>query len=317
MFGVFSATLSPMLVVFLYMLIGFILNKKKLLPENAGTVLSKLENYVFVPSLVLNTFMSQCTTASFKEYYPLILYSLAALAIAILIAVPLGKLFSKNDYYKQNIYTYSLVFANFGFLGNAVVPILFGANDPQILYKYMLFTLPLQVAVYSWGIAILIPKGQKNKTPLSGLNNPTFYSIVFGIILGISGITKCIPEFVMQTLSTLASCMAPVAMVLTGFIVGGYSMKSLLYDRKVYIAIFLRLFVIPSVVIAMLYFLGASRFILTLVLFAYATPIGMNTIVFPAAYGGETKTSASMVMISHVLCIITLPIMYAIFSILA
>ena len=43
MFDVFSATLSPMLVMFLCMVIGFILNKKKLCPENTTTVLSKLE----------------------------------------------------------------------------------------------------------------------------------------------------------------------------------------------------------------------------------------------------------------------------------
>ena len=37
----------------------------------------------------------------------------------------------------------------------------------------------------------------------------------------------------------------------------------------------------------------------------------MNTIVFPEAYGGDASIGASMTLISHVLCVITIPIMYA------
>ena len=47
---VFLATLDPMLVLFICMVVGFILNKLRLLPENAATVLSKLENYVLLPA---------------------------------------------------------------------------------------------------------------------------------------------------------------------------------------------------------------------------------------------------------------------------
>lgn len=50
--------------------------------------------------------------------------------------------------------------------------------------------------------------------------------------------------------------------------------------------------------------------------FAYATPMGLNTIVFPAAYGGDTKTGAAMTMISSALSVITIPLMYYIFAVL-
>ena len=42
MLSTFQATLSPMLVLFLCMLVGFVLNKRKLCPANTATVLSKL-----------------------------------------------------------------------------------------------------------------------------------------------------------------------------------------------------------------------------------------------------------------------------------
>ncbi len=55
---VFSATLNQMLVLFIFMALGFFLNKKKLLPLDDSVVLSKLETYAFVPCLVFNIFIN-------------------------------------------------------------------------------------------------------------------------------------------------------------------------------------------------------------------------------------------------------------------
>jgi len=41
--------------------------------------------------------------------------------------------------------------------------------------------------------------------------------------------------------------------------------------------------------------------------------LGLNTVVFPAAYDGDTTPGASMALISHVMSIITIPVMFAIF----
>ena len=49
-----------------------------------------------------------------------------------------------------------------------------------------------------------------------------------------------------------------------------------------------------------------------IVLIAFATPLELNTIVYPAAYGGNTKTGAAMAMISHTLSVVNLPLMYLI-----
>ena len=108
MLDTFLATLTPMLVLFLCMIIGFVLKKKALTPDNTATVLSKLENYVLVPALIINTFMKYCTVASIKEEYTLILYSLLALVIALAISIPLSKVFAGNDAYKRNIYKFHM-----------------------------------------------------------------------------------------------------------------------------------------------------------------------------------------------------------------
>lgn len=311
MLSTFQATLSPMLVMFLCIVIGFTLNKKKLSPDNTATVLSKLENFVLVPALIVNTFMKYCTVASLRDQYKLILYSVLATVAAIALAHPVSNLFEK-DAYKRNIYRYAIAFGNFGFMGNAIVPAILGE---EVLYNYLLFTLPLNLACYSWGVSILIPSGHKKKSVLSVFANPVVIAIAVGALLGLLGVEKYIPGFVMTTITNLSACMGPIAMILTGFVVGGYDVLTLLKNKKVYIAAALRLFLLPALFIGLLAVCGADRQTLFLALFAFATPLGLNTVVFPAAYECDTSTGASMAMISHTVCVITIPLMYALLSV--
>ena len=158
----FQTTLNQMLVLFLFMALGFFLNKKKILPENAAGVLSKLETNVFVPCLVFNIFYKYCTVDNFREKWTYILYGAAIMAISLLIGLFLTRLFTK-DAYLTRIYRYSFAVANFSFMGNAVVLGMFGE---QILFDYMIFTLPLNLYVYSYGTASLIPQNDgKNEAP--------------------------------------------------------------------------------------------------------------------------------------------------------
>ena len=110
--------------------------------------------------------------------------------------------------------------------------------------------------------------------------------------------------------------MGPCAMLLAGIVIGGYNFKGLLTNKKVYLVSLLRLIVIPGVIALVLKAIGTSSEIVTLALIAFATPLGMNTIVYPAAYGGDTETGASMTMISSTLSVITIPLMYLLFVVL-
>lgn len=311
MFETFQATLSPMLVLFLCMIIGYVAKKKALTPDSTATVLSKLENYFLVPALIINTFMKYCTVQSISQQYTLILYCLVALALALAIALPLSKVFAGSDAYKRNIYKYALSFGNFSFMGNAIVPAIFGE---EMLYQYMLFILPLNVAVYTWGVIILMPQGEEKQSVFKRLLNPIFVSIIIGAVCGLTGVEQYVPDFIANTISNCAACMGPLAMILTGFVIGGYDLKALLKNGRVYIATALRLLVLPALFVGVLLILGANETTLICTLFAFGTPLGLNTVVFPAAYGGDTSTGASMAMISHTLCVLSIPLMYALLA---
>lgn len=314
---VFTSTLTQMLVLFAFIVSGFFLRKKKLLPDNGGTVISKLETFLIVPFLTVNSFSKNCTLENFSKTASLMLYAALLVGIALAIAIPLSKLFGRRagasdneNKYQSQIYAYALAFGNYGYVGNALALGLLGDTG---LFKYLMFTTVLSIVVYTWGMCMLIPGNKGGLSLVKNILNPATVSLVIGIIIGILDIRKYFPDFVSITLENATACMGPLGMILLGFVVGGYNVKELLSRGQVYIATFLRLIVIPSLMMLVLkYVVVASREVMELSLIAFAAPLGLNTVVFPAAYGGETKTGAAMAMISHTLSVITLPIMYMI-----
>lgn len=318
---IFNLTFKQMLLMFSLMLAGFVLRKKKLLPDNAGTSMAKLETYIFVPALSLFNQITKCTVENFRENWVLMLYGLGIVLCAILLSYPLSLLFvPKSDdsdkKYQRNIYKYALTFGNYGFMGNFIILGVWGAD---MFYKYSLFTFLMSIFCYGWGLFILIPKDENSSSfadVRKRIFNPPLTALILGMAIGLLDLTGYIPAFAIDALESAGACQGPVAMVLAGFVIGGYDIKRLVSDKKVYIVSAFRLIIIPAIIMFILRALGASETVMILALIAYATPLGLNTIVYPAAYGGDTGTGASMTMISHTLSVITIPLMYLIFAVL-
>ena len=92
-----------------------------------------------------------------------------------------------------------------------------------------------------------------------------------------------------------------------------YSLKTLASDKKVYLASVIRLIILPSTFMTVLLLLKTDKDILRVALCATAMPLGLNTVVFPAAYGGDTTPGAGMALVSHLISVITIPVMFSIF----
>lgn len=304
---VFTATLNQMMVLFIFMALGFFLNKKRLLPLDDSVVLSKLETYAFVPCLVFSVFYKYCTVENFRLKWTYMLYGAAIMAVSLPIGIVLTKFFAKDEYLKK-IYTYSFAVANFSFMGNAVVLGVFGE---EILFDYMIFTLPLNLYVYSIGTASLIPTEGGKKISVKTFVNPIFISLILGAFCGLLSVP--LPKFITTAISSAGACMSPLAMLLTGFVIGEYSLKTLAGDKKVYLASVIRLIILPTIFMAVLLLLKTDKAIIRVALCATAMPLGLNTVVFPAAYGGDTTPGAGMALISHLISIITIPVMFSIF----
>ena len=317
---IFNATLNQLLMMLMLVSTGFFLKRAKLVPDSTHVILSKLETLVFLPALNFATQIKQCTPETFKENSALILYGFLFLLIPIALALTLPYILvsrKKRDMaseYRRNVYKYAITIANYGFVGNFII---LGIWGEELFFKYTLFTFSFGFVAYAWGLYLLIPKKEGEgflKGLVKAILAPPFLSILIGMAGGLLGLGKYLPDFLTSALDNASSCMGPIAMLITGLVIGGYEFKTLLSDKRSYFMAFLRLIGIPAAILSVIVLLGGTEELLVLSLVAFASPIGLNTIVFPAAYGGDTSPGASMVMISQLLSVITIPALYLIFS---
>ncbi|MBQ3017144.1 MAG: AEC family transporter [Clostridia bacterium] len=327
----FAPTLSQMGVLGLYMTVGFVIAKLRVIPKESSKVLSKLENSVFLPALVLYTFLANFTVATLKESWLPLLVSLGIEIIIIPISIFVAKKASRDGFI-QRMYTYGLCFSNFGFMGNAVVSALF----PEIYHQYIIFTLPLWTIIYIWGVPGLLiekeesenegnAKGTKLLSALKSFVNPMFIALIIGAVIGVTGLGKIMLEanggkgiFVTQVIKVLGDCMSPIAMLMTGITFAFLDFKKVLATPSLYAVTLLRLIVYPLVFggaawLVKAYLISIPDPVYISLICSLAMPLGLNTVVIPAAYGKDTSIPAGMALVSHVLSILTIPLVMMIF----
>lgn len=324
-------TVNQMIFLFTLILIGYILVKTGILEASSASVLSKLENNLFIPALIAGTFITNFTASTLASAWKILLFSL----ILELILIPIMVLISRKcspDPYLQKICTYGLCFSNFGFMGNAVVKAIF----PDLFTEYILFTLPLWSCIYLWGVPTLlipnedaetasissIPEGELSspestslrkprstlRSRLKSFCNPMFAALLIGMIIGLAGLP--IPAPIRSVLTVCGDCMSPMAMLLTGITIGGMNLKGTLRESSIYVSTFLRLLVLPAVFLGLFQIISVPDTLVICTICSLAMPLGLSTVVIPAGYGKDTSVAAGMALVSHLASMVTIPIVF-------
>ncbi len=309
---------SQMIFLFAFIAIGFIFTKWKFIPDQSSRVLSRLENLLFIPALIMGTFITNCTIDTIGRMWKLIVMSLAMLAVIIPLSLIFAKFIFKENYLRK-VAVYGLTFSNFAYMGNAIVAAVF----PQYFSDYLIFCLPLWLGIYLWGVPVLLisnSSGEKHhlKDSLKNLANPMVVATLIGMVLGLTGWGLKLPSAVLDVITVSGSCMSPIAMLLTGMTLGKLDIFSLVKKWRIYILSVVKLVVFPIVFILIFLILPRNEFINESVLICSlciaAMPIGLNTLVVPAGYGKDVSDAAGMALITHVLSIVTIPLIFMLFQ---
>ena len=160
--------------------------------------------------------------------------------------------------------------------------------------------------------SLLISDGKKKSlaSRLKSFVNPMFIAMIVGMVIGLLNVN--LPSSVNNVISTSANCMSPVAMILTGFTVAELDLKKALTNGGVYAISAFRLLLFPLIAIGAFALIPLNipdSYVICAVC-SIAMPLGLNTIVIPAAYGKDTSVASGMALVSHLFSIITIPLIF-------
>ena len=296
-------------------MVGFGLNRLHILPKGAGAGISRMITMVFLPAMLIYNNMTEFNLADVASYSQLVLVGALMWTIVTLISLPIAKKLSGGDMLERGVYLYGLSFSNTGAVGTPLALALLGTAG---LFRFNLFLMSFSVMTYAWGVNLFLEVERKNslKRFLVHLLNPVFVSMLIGLVLGALGARNWMPSLLVNFVGDLGSCFVPVSLLLTGYTIADYPMGEMFNRPKSYLFALLRLLIYPLLVLVLAKLMGLSLIVATLAVLAFAGPSGMNVVVFPASYGQDCRTGASIVLLSSVSAVITVPILYALVQVL-
>ena len=305
-----GATISQLMILFAFILCGFVIGRIKHIPREKSSIISVLLVNVFLPAKIFLNFSKQCTVSYFTKSYPTLFVSTALLLLLVFVSWLMSKLLTKQEY-ERKVYRYSFAISNYAYLGYVFVENTLGE---AALTDMILFCIPFAFYTYTFGYSLLSnkPKSWKN------MITPMTVAIALGMVFGMCAIP--IPAVFSKMFEFASGCVGPLSMIVTGLVIASFTLKELLPDLKTVMFSLIRLLAIPAFLLGIC-FLCELLFplpsaVYPAVIIMGCMPCGLNTIVFPEAYGGNPQTGASMAMISHTLCVVTIPLMYSLMTLI-
>jgi len=290
--------------LFAFALAGYALSKFRIVKAEHTQILSGLLVYVFSTCNVFNTFTRNFNAEYLSTRWNIILISTVVTVILAVAARFATKYLSKVRY-EQQVFEYSLVVPNIGYMGYALCESLMGL---AALLDMVIYALPINIYIYTRGYSMLTKRGLSMKKLLNAFT----VSMLIGAVVGLSGIK--VPGVIMGIVEKSNSCMAPVSMLLMGITISEFKLRDLVSDKRVYLVSILRLLVLP-VAIGGVMSLFCPTEIVRIAVLLFAMPCGLNTIVFPKMVGERCDMGASLATISNVLACGTIPLVLTLFGV--
>ena len=295
---------EQILILLVFVAIGFTLGKTGIVKPEQSKVLSSLLVYVFLPCNIFMTFASRFNVGYISSSWDAIVISSVIVIVLSVGAFFLVKLFTKEKY-ERRVFEYSVVVPNSGYMGIALATTVF---DQVGLMTFMMMALPLQIYIYTYGFAILT----KRELNFKKLINPVIIATFLGMAIGLCELPM--PSFIGSILDSASACMAPVSMLLTGIAISEFKIRDIALNPKIYPVIAFKLLIIPIAIGFILKsFCDANTVAIAVLL--YSLPCGMNSVVFPKLVGEDCRSGAGLSLVSTLLSVLTVPLVFWIFGI--
>ena len=286
------------------MAVGFVLGKMTLLDRASVRGLSNLVIKVALPSLILVSLQREFSHDLLGDA----LVTLAAAAAYYIGAAALGYLAVRalrTPRKQVGALVFSLAFSNAGFVG---FPVIISILGPDALFLAAVHNVLFNLLAFSVGIVIVSGTGgEKFRFPVAKLFNINVLAAIAGFILFVLSIR--LPPVIRQPLELLGNTTTPLAMLVVGAILSHVPAKAVVGDWRLYAVSAVRLLALPALAGVICLAAGASPQLLGITVIVAGMPAASNTTLIAELYGGDTETASSIVFLSTLFSVVTIPLM--------
>ena len=293
--------------LFVFMLLGFLSVKVKLLKSEDSSVLSKMLLYILTPAIVLEAFDVDMTPEIMKGF---ILSLVAAIFVHFLLLVI-------DFVYKKTLRpgVVERACAMYSNCGNLLIPIVVSVLGKEwVIYSSGFLCVQL---FFVWTRGISLFSGEKAFVPKKIFTNVVLITVIIGILMSVLKLR--LPVFLKGITTPMGDMVGPISMFVCGMIATDVKPKKIFRDKRTYIVVLIRMVVTPIICLvvlrASLFFIPIplAQSILFITYLAAIAPTGTSAVQFAQLYDKEPEFVVSINIITTLLCIATMPAFAALY----
>ena len=302
----FQIAVSNVLMTLLYILPGFLLCKMKKASAQHLSTLSSVLVYICSPCMIAVNFL----TLPYSQEH--LLYMLLFFILSLLLqGAFMGLIFlffrRKMQDARYRILTIGSVLGNVGFFGLPVIRALMPEN-PEVLSYCSMIMVSMNILVFTMGVFCLT--GDRRHMSLKpALLNPAMLGVGVGLPLFLLGARPHIPDLVFNAVDLLGDMTTPLCMLILGIRLASVPFKPLFCRPIIYLNCLFKMVLFPLFCYGCLYFLPLPQSFKAAMLVLSSVPCATVILGLAEIHHSETELSANCVLVSTLLCFLTIPLM--------
>lgn len=291
--------IEQVLILAVLMAVGFVGGKTKVLGEIESDAMTKVLTQIALPALTISAF----SVGFSKETINGVIIVLILAFLSHLFAAVIGRFaFIKYNRDQNVVLRFGNTFSNSGFMG---LPFIYALMGEKALLYGSIYMIAFHVLLWTYGENLLkIDKVKFNVTVF--IKNPAIIALIIGSIIFF--INRPLPVVMATPISMLSSLTSPLAMLILGEKISQIKFKEVFSNLSLYYFTFIKLLVTPLLIAIILSFFPIDPLIKNVVIIMQALPVAVLSVVLSQKHNVDYKLASKITIITHVLSILTLPI---------
>lgn len=294
--------------LFIALLMGWLLVRLGRAKPEDSKVLSIVSLYLINPCVIITAYQIECSPEMLRA---MLLSFLVAIGIHVVFVLLTALL--RKPLHLSRVEQASVIYSNCVNLLIPVVGVILGKQMVLFVSMYMI----VQVSML-WSHCRMLLSGEKRISFRNIFGNLNVISMLVGLGLLLFGIP--VPPLLLGAMESVSGTLGPISMIIIGMLMAGVDLGKLVRLPGVWKVVFLRLLGFPLVILCLLKFTGIAALvengegILLISLLAACAPSGTMVTQLAQVYGGDEEYASAINVISTLLCIVTMPLIIALYQ---
>lgn len=288
--------------------IGFIIVRIGMVKAKDTKILSRIVVDVFTPCLIINAFQIHVTPMKTRGFLAALILSSAYFIVGILFTKII-----KKPLHLDAIDSTTIIYPN---VGNLIMPLVSMTLGSDMVFYAGAMQIPFNIFVWTQGMSAI--RGETKINLKKAFLNSNMISVFIGLVFLLTGFRT--PDVVTTVMKGFGDMVGPLSMLVIGMQIADAKLSEVFTCKKAYPVVFLRLLVLPSLMLLLLYATGFMARnpdlvpVLQVAFMAIAAPPAATVSQLAILYDNQPLKASICNMLGILFCIVTIPLIIAFYG---